>query len=348
MSKSKDQDPGDARQRPDLPPAADNIIEDLSGPEHGRPSAYKSRQRDKLEDVDLDLGEEAEEAPREPKVTPTPRESRVVEETMSRIEGQDLDTTIPQEAPSTQAMEADEPVSANEVEEKARREGGRPKSLKATDFEPLAWESSDTRLDREDEPAPLALSSCASSALGRLKEGLFNLNIFEKVSLAVVLVAGLIGLFSALGVVYSGPEDEAASGQSLAAIDLPVKGDLVTISEISAGWRHADGAKDVRPGYDMVPEVTLKTSGSGHLGIIFRNEQGTIAGDPFVVASGNQTVSCSVGYVYESELTEYQAGRRDAWSVQIIELKDPKMDLTQGKQLAKFDMPAERLASPEA
>ena len=267
----------------------------------------------------------------------------------------DSDTPAqPEAAPAT---------SGREKKEDLRRKAGRPKSVRPTDFEPMAWESSKTKVDRGEvyhdgeSGGKAPIGSCLSGVVNGLKAAWGRLNVFEMASVAAFVIVALLGLFFFRSLVHSGPVVDALEDTSLAVVDLPAKGSLLTLNSIEAVWRDPLPGETVRPGAKIGPVVNIALGGGiGYLRVLFRDEVGKIRGDSLVekVTSGRvaggatYTGVCSEGYATSMRLIECLAGRLEPWTVQIYESKDYDMSINEWTLIAMFDMPAEQEAKPQA
>ena len=248
------------------------------------------------------------------------------------------------------------PLSGREQEEQLRRKSGRPKSVRPTDFEPQAWESSRTKLDRPEldddgnETGGAPWGSCVRWAVNALKAAWGRLNVFEMASVATFLIVAVLGLFFFRSLVHSGTAPEASADTSLAALDFPVKGSLLTINEIKAQWREPKPGEIVRPGAYLVPALDLQLGGgAGYLRVLFRDEEGRIRGDALaervtggqIAGSPAYSAICSEGYSTSMSLVECLAGRLDPWTVEVYESANYDVTIADWNVLAKFAMPAD-------
>jgi hypothetical protein len=277
------------------------------------------------------------------------------------LEGEDSDSLREEIRPQTPKKSAPRPAkaegaragsSSRDIEEALRREGGRPKSdLRPSDFEPLAWASSDTRLHvpKEDEngkiPEPVSSKVCLEMAVGAVKKGWSRLSALEMASVSVFLVAALLGVLGFRSLVHSFPEPVDTTVTELAAVAFPLQGEGITVASLSAIWHIPQEGDIVRPGMEVVPELKLSASGRGYLRVLIRDEEGLIRGDPFAEEVGGQTqdftVTCSEGYRNRTKLVERRAGRLAPWRVLVYESSVYDVPLEEWKLLAEFAMPSE-------
>jgi hypothetical protein len=244
-------------------------------------------------------------------------------------------------------------------EEELRRKAGRPKSVRPTDFEPTAWESSKTKLDRGEvyHDGEVGQKAQIGACVNGLKAAWGRLSVFEMASVAAFVIVALLGLFFFRSLVHSGPALDSVEDISLEAVNFPAKGALLSVNRIDAVWREPRPGETVRPGANIVPVVGITLGGgSGYLRVLFRDEAGKIRGDSLVeevdkgqVASGaTYTGVCSEGYTTSMRLIECQAGRLEPWVVQVYESKEYDMSIDEWTLIAMFEMPADQEASPEA
>ena len=326
---------------PSAPDERDHVG-DLSAPKRGIPTypTQDRRHAKNLEDLDLE-GQADEEELRE---TVKPQAKRPSKGEPSRRPAMAHEVGNPESAGET-------PLSGNEQEEELRRKGGRPKSVRPTDFEPQAWESSKTRVDfpEPDEegqlPPPIGLASCASKGVHGLKAAWGRLNVIEMASVAAFLLVALIGLFGFRNLVHSGQRPEETAKLSLASIDFPAKGELLTLADLTATWRAPKPEETVRPNVLVVPEVNVQLGGgTGYLRILYRDEAGKIRGDIVVQQVINGTINGNPNFVVEC-----QAGRLEPWTVEVFECRDYDMTIADWGSLARFEMPADTNAvTPES
>ncbi|MFT4639288.1 MAG: hypothetical protein ACI8T1_002613 [Verrucomicrobiales bacterium] len=333
---------------PDAPSDRDHVA-DLSAAKQGMPSfpTQDRRQAKNLEDMDLD-GQADGTALRE---TIKPQTQR----TPKKGEPSRRPAMAAEVAAAAEESAAEKPLSGNEQEEELRRKGGRPKSVRPTDFEPMAWESSKTKVDypEPDEegqmPPRVGVAGCAHYLINGLKAAWGRLNVIEMASVAAFLIVALIGLFGFRNLVHSGQQVEEVRQLSLASLDFPSKGELLTVADIKATWRAPQPGEIVRPDVLMVPEVSVQLSGgSGFLRMLYRDEQGKIRGDIMVQqitngsANGGTTFTaiCSEGYQNAMNLVECQAGRLEPWTVEVFESRDYNVTIDDWVSLARFEMPS--------
>lgn len=257
--------------------------------------------------------------------------------------------------PTTPNSEASPALSGRELEEELRRKAGRAKSVRPTDFEPLAWESSQTKVDRPEPYEVDAPENQSCLSLNGLKAGWAKLNVFEMASVAAFLIVALIGLFFFRGLVHSGDVPAKEEDTTLSSVAFPAKGSLLTVNGIDAIWREPRPGEIVRPGAYIVPVADISLGGgTGFLRVLFRDEEGKIRGDALVTkvdggkaaGQGTYTAICSEGFVTSMKLVECQAGRLDPWTVQVYESKDYDMAIEEWTLITAFDMPANQEAKP--
>ena len=256
------------------------------------------------------------------------------------------DSTPDSPEPNTPDETSSAALSGREQEEALRRKAGRPQSVRPTDFEPAAWESSDTKVDRHERDGETG--SCLGFVTGGLKSAWSRLNTIEMASVVVFLGVAAAGLFFFRGLVHSLPQLESTEDTSLSSVDFPAKGSLLTINQIDAIWRDPKPGEKVRPGANIVPALTLTFGGgTGYVRILFRDEEGTIRGDVVVEqvsggkigGSAEFTAVCSEGLSTSMRLIECQAGREEPWRVEIHESQEFDVDIRDCPQIAAFDMP---------
>ena len=147
---------------------------------------------------------------------------------------------------------------------------------------------------------------------------------------------------------------------------MPIKGNLVQISEISSGWRARSEKDRVSPEIQAItktqvfpshlPVLKLKIaseSQNGFLRVLFFNSEGKIAGDARVIkivqgrvettSAGEEItsdreciVSGSNGLQSANHLTDYLAGGQVRWSVEISESSDYQARGEQWQLLESF------------
>ena len=278
-----------------------------------------------------------------------------------RLEGMDLESEeglgekihpqTPKKRSPKDPVPRPEGTSGGALEEDLRREAGITYgNVRSSDFEPVAWGSSATRIDgglvdEEGNPMPrVSLRSCVSAVVDAVKGAAARLNVVEKASVFAFLLVALIGLFVFRSLVHSIPAPEEQPRAHLSAVSLPAEGQLVSVASIEAIWRKPQEGDIVRQGMIVVPEVKVRASGSGFLRILFRNELGKIQGDPYFAklagGSSDHVVVCSQGYETVMSLVECQAGRMEPWTVTVYESGDFDVPIEEWNRLAHFEMPA--------
>jgi hypothetical protein len=350
MANDSDIDPDDltssssaSRRNRGIPQGADDrksIVGDLSAEKQGLPSFSKQKVKGKPGASDeLDVG--GTDLQRDAQPAPTPV-----------LRNQSLAKRSTEDA----AKDGREGSSGNEQDAELGRESGRPRSVRASDFEPQVWESSTTRVDRGDfkdsEEGPDTrrfLTSCVRVVSNGLGNFWSRLNIFELASVVAFMVVALIGLFFFRNLVHSVPAPEQEVDASLSAVVFPAKGSLLTLSSVDAAWRNVADGDPVRPNQEVIPEVNVTLGeGNGYLRILFRDEAGKIRGDTFtekvtngqVNGSGLYEAICSEGYTNLMNLVEVQAGRLEPWTVELFETSQYDVPLEEWNLLAGFDMPS--------
>jgi hypothetical protein len=172
----------------------------------------------------------------------------------------------------------------------------------------------------------------------------------EKAALAVVglilLVAGFVFLQAMLPDNPADPGDPAQSKPKL-----PVKGTLVTVSEVETFWRDRIEGDAAKPETKFLPAVKLQTSGgsgNGYLQVLLRDPDGRIRGDSHTFplqggrpASGDGSQCLAVGtegYGNPLLFMEYRGNLEKNWTVELLESKEQKAPADQWRRIAYFEM----------
>ena len=351
---------------PDAPSEREKLMGDLSKPRRALPSfpTQDQRQAKRLQDIALE-GETGEPALRE-KARPE-TETRAAEGEGAAEEGVPQEVSVPVPRKTAPAGEAPE-SSGKQKEEEIRPGSGRSQPARATDFEPLSWASSETRVDLPEgegaRPARLGLGSCLAVAGQRLKAAWGRLSVIEGISVAAFLVAVLVGLFFflRLGGSNVAPADEA--GQKLSKISFPIEGKHLEVTDIGARWEEPQPGEIVRHDVLLVPKLRVQLGGgNGFFRVLFRDEVGKIRGDALALMVENGAIKmedgvirvedganegdaefvvvATDGYKNKMKLVECQAGRLEPWIVEVFESEQYDVPIEQWNLLARFGMPSE-------
>lgn len=332
-----------ASRRRGIPDGAEKrgaAVSDLSKPKEKLPAFQSQDRREARRSEGMDLEGETEETAGGKTARPPQKETAPV---------------VPSRRDEPPAETVASAPSGREKEEELRREAGRPKFVRSSDFEPLAWASSETKLDlpEPDEngrvrPRP-RLGACLWAAFHGLKTSWCRLKLVEMASVSVFLVVALLGLFVFRSLVLSGPQPAEEVRVGLDSLSMPLEGDLLTITSVEAYWREPQPGDIVRPGNVLVPEVRLQlASGSGFLRLLFRDEENKIQGDAVAEEVTNGKIEgkaefvtlCSIGYKNPMHLVETRAGRQEPWTIHIYESGEYDVPIEEWRRLAQFDMPS--------
>ncbi|NWK54327.1 hypothetical protein HW115_01800 [Verrucomicrobiaceae bacterium N1E253] len=188
---------------------------------------------------------------------------------------------------------------------------------------------------KENEPAELA---AAPEPVNEKNKG-NKLNPLEKVSLSLVAAAFLGAAIWAYLWLYDQNiiEDEGA-------IQLPLQGEFISISDFSTHWVSASQFKEIKMGAKVLPAASMTlddaSPSSGALRIYFRNVNGDYIGDSITLTvrdgqftNSNQpntrfdndhrtaTVIASDGFHQEGDFNAYVLDEQMAWKIQVLEAK---------------------------
>lgn len=146
----------------------------------------------------------------------------------------------------------------------------------------------------------------------------------EKIGIATfaaLLLAG--GAFFMLNSVSKLPEEEKV----LTERDFPIKGTRVEAVSLESYWRPPAGSDTVRRGTGLLPEFTLKVSGSGAVRFFFRNSDGETIGDGVTRAVNGPAsfkIAATAGFEDIGTHGPYRTGDIKPWT--IVALEGPSTD----------------------
>jgi hypothetical protein len=160
-------------------------------------------------------------------------------------------------------------------------------------------------------------------------------------ALALALVAGW-ALF--VHYLYAG-DAKNKNPQPSASYDLPITGQLVSLSAVQPTWRYRTETDKTKAATKVLPTLTLEnsasSSASGWLRVLFHDDAGAVRGDvPIIEVKGGRfvdaanplakvsadgkkiTFSASDGFDSEITFTAYRYGIDQRWSAKIEETTD--------------------------
>jgi hypothetical protein len=214
--------------------------------------------------------------------------------------------------------------------------------------------------DAEDEPTGRKLRS--EAAADAAKQPLTKLDRIGSIAALVVLPV----LFIAIAVAILSRRPEGDGDQVKRKPDLPMKGDLVSITKVESGWRVRRDTDHVKPGMipitredkkpDELPalrlEVDADSSKTAFVRVLFRRGE-RIEGDSrvfkvsegkvFAMTKAEEVVgdreihlAASTGIADKLQLYDYFAGTQERWAVEISESSSYQASGEQWKLLDYF------------
>lgn len=113
-------------------------------------------------------------------------------------------------------------------------------------------------------------------------------------------------------------------------LDLPLEGKIVIVTALSTYWREPVSTGDqpdvVRRGTKLIPVVKLSVEAkSASIRVLFRNEDGTVVGDPINRTIDGKTdllIPATAGFDDIGMHAAYRTGESPPWTIQILEAKN--------------------------
>ena len=113
-------------------------------------------------------------------------------------------------------------------------------------------------------------------------------------------------------------------------LDLPIKGELVTVSSVETYWRapvtEGENIDIVRRGVKFIPVIRLVIEGtsgdSAAIRIFFRDEKGAVVGDSIslpISNKGTMEITATDGFSDIGMYSAYRTGESPRWIIQVLE-----------------------------
>jgi len=170
--------------------------------------------------------------------------------------------------------------------------------------------------------------------------GKATLSALEKLALALVGIS-LLGL-AIYSYIWLYGKNQNDDGQT---VNLPIKGDYITVSAFSTYWTTANQSSDIKMGAAVLPSASITidsgSNASGALRIYFRNVDDNRIGDPITLSikdgkfapshKSNITVgnlgstvevTSSDGFHQEGDFRAYVLDTKLAWKIFVLEAKN--------------------------
>ena len=168
----------------------------------------------------------------------------------------------------------------------------------------------------EPEPAPPSRPPGFMGWVG-------SLSLAEKLCCLLIVVGVLVfSLTVFVPALFDFPDEP----ELLDSDDFPIKGLHIEVSAADTYWRkpvlEGDQADTVRPGTLLIPVLETKLSGSGNVRILFRNNEGSVVGDPVALdLAGDQdfAAACTMGLKLSGDFAAQRTGNAELWSVDFLE-----------------------------
>ena len=187
-------------------------------------------------------------------------------------------------------------------------------------------EKPDTSPEGPEEPAPTETPTSQETPSDGIK--MPYLSGIEKIGLSVVTIL-FLGL-SIWGYIFLRQQNNL--GDKEIALEFPLQGKHLTLSNLETFWVRAEGKSGIKIGAVVIPAATLvlaeESKQSGSLRITFYNEDDTSVGDPVAISftngqfpNGKKSISFSAsdGFHEEGDYSSYGVYREDLWHIKITE-----------------------------
>ena len=203
--------------------------------------------------------------------------------------------------------------------------------IPATDPAPPV-EEPETPPEETEEPAPAETPAPTETPTSQEtpSDGIKmpHLSGIEKIGLSVVTIL-FLGL-SIWGYIFLRQQNNL--GDKEIALEFPLQGKHLTLSNLETFWVRAEGESGIKIGAVVIPAATLvlaeESKQSGSLRITFYNEDDTSVGDPVAISftngqfpNGKKSISFSAsdGFHEEGDYSSYGVYREDLWHIKITE-----------------------------
>lgn len=230
------------------------------------------------------------------------------------------------------------PAIPDEIENFSLDEGALPVNPEAELAVPSEPDAKSTEAPEEGgdtEGAPRVLRRRKEEALPSVQQKMKP--ELEKIFHIAAMILVPLVFIAVFWAIFMNSGDGSVEAELKMSPTLPMVGNLLTIEELTTGWRDRKENDKVGEQNDILtdkkvepkklPMVKLKFTPKvkgACLMITFHNSEGNQEGDPKIITGedGNAEVAASRGLLTERHLNDYLASPRRRWSVQVSESTD--------------------------
>ena len=205
---------------------------------------------------------------------------------------------------------------------------------------PSATDGADPEVNSDPTPKPAPPENIQPSGFLR------PLSKVEKIGIiALLAILAVAAVFSIIQFRKNIPVEPLIAEK----LELPVEGDLITITEAETYWREpvesGENPDVVRRGVKLIPAVRINaTSVSGAVRVLFRNDEGSVVGDNITrrISGGERMeIAATDGFNDVGMHAAYRAGETESWTVEVLEGPSTNAPIKKFQLLFKTEVSAD-------